>query len=286
MTACPSACPPGRLQLGGLLAALLTTSHCAFSSAPEVFVSSALEPLEVERPESPTESAVADWGAGVIEATGRSLTPESAPAISASHEARSRAIENLRRAISDLRLQADVTLSAAAEDRVEFDNELRSLATRADIVAEWQEEDDGHVVAIARLDIWGSPNALGVLALRFNVILPQSRPASAAEQANGQATSVVVIDARDLPGPALQPCVLPRMRVRTPEDQPVILHSAERIRYDRALPLRYVRTREELHRLLGDREATYIRAVEADGCDIVLRESVALPVAEDLFILY
>jgi hypothetical protein len=275
MTACPPACPTRRLQLGSLLAVLLTISHRAFCLAPEVLVSSALEPL--------TESAVADWGAGVIEATGRSSAPEPAPAIAASYEARSRAIENLRLAIHDLRLQGGVTLSAAMEDRVEFNRELTSLVTRADIVAEWQ-EDDGHVVAIARLDIWGTPSALGVLALRFNVILPQSRPASAAEQANGQAASVVVIDARDLAESPLQPCVLPRLLGA--EAQPVILHSAERIRYRRALPLRYVRTREELHRLLGDREATYIRAIGADGCDIVLPESVALPVAEDLFILY
>ncbi len=275
MTACPSDCPRGRLRVGSLLAVLLTTSHCAFSSAPEVLVSSALEPL--------TKFAVADWGAGVIEATGRSSAPEPAPAVSASYDARSRAIENLRVAIGGLRLQADVTLSAAAEDRVEFRRELTSLAKRADIVAEWQ-EDDGHVVAIARLDIWGSPSALGVLALRFNAILPQSRLASAAEKVDGQTPSVVVIDARDLAESPLQPCVLPRLL--DGEDQPVVLLSAERIRYDRALPLRYVRTREELHRLLGDREATYIRAAEADGCDIVLREPVALPVAEDLFILY
>lgn len=157
------------------------------------------------------------------------------------------------------------------------------MAGRADIVSEWQEA--GELTAVARLDLWGTPASVGLLCLRLGVVPSAALDGVLAE--DEPPLPPVVVDTRDLEGGRLQPSLFPRFW--TPSGTLLPARLADRARRDPSAPVRFVRSREELERLLGGAHSTYVRAAEILGdarCDIVVPETTDLVRPGRILVLY
>jgi len=250
-------------------------SLCAQPGDESVEVSSALQLLGPQ--------VVVDWGLGVLECGASAPDRDGGPAVRASFEARHQAVSNLLRAVSALPLYGDTSLGEAARQLPELRHELARMAARADIVAEWQEA--GQLTAVARLDLWGTPASVGLLCLRLGVV-----PSGGLEGALAQdepPSPPVVVDTRDIEGGRLQPSLFPRFW--TPAGMLLPARLADRVRHDPTAPVRFVRSREELERLLGGADSLYVRATEIRGnarCDMVVPETTDLVRPERILVLY
>jgi len=248
---------------------------CAQSGGESVQISSALQLLGPQ--------VVADWGLGVLECAASVVDSEGGPAVSASFEARRQAVSGLLRAALALPLCGDTSVGEAARQLPELRHELTRMAARADIVSERQET--GELTAVARLDLWGAPASAGLLCLRLGVV-----PAAALEgtlAADEPLSVPVVVDTRDLEGGRLQPSLFPRFWASP--DAPLPARLADRVRRDPSAPVRFVRSRDELERLLTGADSTYVRATAIRGdarCDIVVPEKTDLVRPERILVLY